>query len=47
MRLMKSVMKILVDFLGRGVQEAVKAVEGEIESCLKGRDVDDLVEMIA
>ena len=29
-------------FFGKGVQEAVKAVEGEIESCLKGRDVDDL-----
>ena len=29
-------------FFGKGVQEAVKAVEGEVESCLKGRDVDDL-----
>ena len=29
-------------FFGKGVQEAVKAVEGEIESCLKGRDVGDL-----
>lgn len=31
-------------FFGKGVQEAVKAVEGEIESCLKGRDVGDLFE---